>query len=366
MKLAIYGAQGYALSTYEAIKTLYPKREILCFLVTKMGKNASVLSGLPVKELAFFSSQLSDDERSGVEIIIATPENVQAEIKEGLNACGFYNCVRMTSKRWEELMKIYHARLGVFLPIEGLAVGSTKPSVRIFVARSHNDKPINMDAFCVTEGRDHMITIQVGAALTDGKLCELTDDLGDNISHKNANYCELTGLYWIWKNALEGRDHTENNPEYFGLAQYRRRFEFSDDDLYRLADNDVDVVLPYPLMYDPDINAHHERYIKTADWEALLSVLGTLYPEYAAVLPEFLEQRYLYNYNVLLAKKSVLNDYCDWLFTLLEAIEKTSVPRGCERSDRYLGYMAEILETLYFMKNADVLNIVHKGCRMYV
>ena len=42
---------------------------------------------------------------------------------------------------------------------------------------------------------------------------------------------------------------------------------------------------------------------------------------------------------------------------------------GKNRSDRYIGYMAETLETLYFMKNADKfggkLNIVHTGCKLY-
>ncbi|MBQ3973839.1 MAG: DUF4422 domain-containing protein, partial [Lachnospiraceae bacterium] len=55
------------------------------------------------------------------------------------------------------------------------------------------------------------LPVQVGAAGKED-LGYVRDDSGDNISGKNVNYCELTGLYWAWKN-LEA--------DYIGLAHYR-------------------------------------------------------------------------------------------------------------------------------------------------
>ena len=363
MDLVIFGAQGYALGAYTALKTLYTKRVIPCFLVSSMGKNAPMLGGIPVKEVAAFSEGLTSEEKRNTEILIATPDNVQPEIEEILENYGFRHYRRLNSDRWDELMKIFHIKMGRFMPLSALPVGYNSPFVRMYMAKSHGDRPLTE----VPVFPSYMQALQVGTANTDVRLAALSDDKGENISCKNSNYSELTGLYWIWKNKLcAGGTDDGKEGQYYGLAQYRRMLGFSNDDLLRLVDNDVDVILPYPMPYEPNIHAHHERYLKDVDWKALLSALSELQPQYAEAFPEILEQQYLYNYNVIFARKSVLRDYCEWLFPILERTEELSVPKGSERADRYIGYMGETLETLYFMKNADRLNIVHTGCRMLV
>lgn len=363
MKLAIYGAQGYALGACEAIRTLYPKREISCFLVTRMEGNAPVLGGIPVRELSAYAQGMGAEEKREIEVLIATPEQVQPDIEETLENYGFRHHRRLTFARHAELMQLFHARLGRFLPLAALPVGCHMPFVRMYMAKSHVDRPLR-DSVPLP---DYVFPIQAGTACSSVRVADLTDHTGVHISERNGNYCELTALYWVWKNKM-GTDGCADGEEgqYYGLCQYRRGFDLKEDDLLRLSDNDVDVVLPYPLPYEPDIQAHHERYINEADWQALLCALEELQPSYAEAFPGILSQRYLYNYNVILAKKSVLRDYCAWLFPVLMRTEELSVPKGCERSDRYLGYMGETLLTLYFMKNADRLNVVHGECRMRV
>ena len=61
MDLIIFGAQAIALGAYQALKNLYPQREIRCFLVSQPGNNPSVLEGMPVTELSAFARQLSQE-----------------------------------------------------------------------------------------------------------------------------------------------------------------------------------------------------------------------------------------------------------------------------------------------------------------
>ena len=45
------------------------------------------------------------------------------------------------------------------------------------------------------------------------------DNTGDNISSLNRYFCEMTALYWAWKNYDK-----LGNPEYIGLMHYRTYF----------------------------------------------------------------------------------------------------------------------------------------------
>lgn len=359
MNILIYGAQGYAMGACQAIKELVPHRNILGFMVTKRGNNPEYLMNLPVYEIDDLSNTMSMSVRDGIQVLIATPENVQPEIEETLKSYGFHHFVRLTSKRWNTLAAYYHTRMQDFLPLDALPVGNTKPFIRLYMAKSHFDTPLK-NSYLIPE---YVYPLQVGADLTDQRLTSLRDNTGINISKYNGNYCELTGLYWIWKNKL----NVDLQPDqYYGLEQYRRIFDFSEEDLCKLVDNGVDAVLPFPLSYEPNIEEHHKRYLKDKDWQAVLEALAKIHPEYMKDLEDILSQSYMYNYNMLLAKGNVLRDYCNWLFPILEEISRISEPKIEARKDRYLGYIGETLDTIYFMRNRKKLNLVHKGCTFLI
>ncbi len=53
----------------------------------------------------------------------------------------------------------------------------------------------------------------------------LKDNSGDNISHKNKFYSELTFYYWLWKNKF----HEISQNEWIGFCQYRRHWKKNRD-----------------------------------------------------------------------------------------------------------------------------------------
>lgn len=360
-EIVIYGAQGMALGAYEALSKLCRDRKIRCFLVTSKGNNADLLAAVPVLELAPFAHSLSREEKNRIEILIATPENVMPDIEKSLDEYGLCCHERLDSLRWAQLMSYYYVCGGRFMPLRALPIGTTESKIHMYMAKFYKDELLT-STFKVP---DWIIPIQVGAALCKERVADVVDCEGEHISYKNVNYSELTALYWLWKNVLMAQEK-QGEEQYLGLCHYRRILDLSEDDCLRLCDNGVDVVLPYPMPYAPDIEEHHKRYLKEMDWQALLTALEELAPEYANKFPEVLKQTYFYNYNIMLARKEVLSGYCEWLFPILKRVEELSVPKGKDRSDRYIGYMGETLATLYFMVKCDKLKIAHAGCRFLV
>ena len=355
MKLAIYGAQAMAFGAYKAIRELFPDKEILCFIVTKKGMNASKLGDIPVMEFDAFLEKVSKDKRDEIEILIATPENAMQDIEKTLDRAGIRSYVRLNSSRWSDMVGNAFLRSGRYLPLSAYVVGCNRSKLHVFKTVHFHDRHLKTGY----RDPDYISTLQVGAGDSPDMDTDFKDNKKDNISLKNGNYSELTGLYWIWKNILGIR----GDDDYYGLAHYRRLLDLSDDDVLRLKDNDIDVVLPYPMPYEPDMEAHRRRYLSEGEWAAVLSALHELCPEYEKAFEKILRQEYLYNYNIILARRTVLEQYCAWLFPILFRVEQINDPDRGKMPNRYLGYVGESLETLYFMYHRHELNIVHAGIK---
>ncbi len=360
MNLVIYGAQSMALGTYKAMKKLLPEKNVLCFIVTEIGNNPVELCGIPVLEVSTFVKKMTPEEKNNIEVLICTPENVMEEIEQKLDEEGLYCHVRFDSLRWAKMQELALLKSGEFIPLSVYPVGYHKANIEVYKAKFYKDKVLRTKV----DNPQYMIDLQVGAARTEVRVADLLDNVADNISEKNGNYSELTGLYWIWKNQVLKEDNYSN--KYYGLAHYRRQFDLSEDDLLRIEDNDIDVILPYPMPYEPNIEEHHKRYLSSDEWQAVKQALEELHPDYIDDFKRVLKQEYFYNYNIILAKRDVLNKYCEWLFPILFRVEEINNATSHKECNRYMGYVGETLETIYFMCNKNKYKIAHAGCKFYI
>lgn len=344
--IALYGAQMVAVSVYYAIKGLYPDYNIVSFIVSNREGDPDCIDGIPVVTLQEF-------DRKDVRILIAVPENFHEEIAASLERKGLYDYVYIDSEKEAELMCRLYEKTGQVQVLSSFPQGAEKAELFVGMSKFYKDRELK-GTYSIPQW---VHPVQAGAVLTNICVANLQDNVGENISSKNVNYCELTAMYWLGKHI---------GSEYLGLFHYRRMLDIKEEDLYRLRTGEIDVILPYPTVHYPNIQEHHKRYLKEADWDAMIQALKEVSPEYFERFSEVFEGQYFYNYNMLIAKEQVFKDYCNWLFPILMRTEELSVPRGNERADRYIGYMGENLTTLYFTVNKDKLNIVHAGRKMLI
>ncbi|WP_252237959.1 DUF4422 domain-containing protein [Clostridium sp. VAP51] len=209
----------------------------------------------------------------------------------------------------------------------------------IIYMATHNQKCSHID--------DYIIPIQVGKDLNNKKIEEITDNTGDNISFKNNNFCELTALYWIWKNT---------NSKYVGLCHYRRRFKVIKKEIL-LCLKKEQVIVPIPKYFRMSVK---EQYVKEHDkneWNIMLEVLKEKVPEYYSSSKIIFKNNKLYSYNMFIGSRKFMNEYCEWLFQILFEVEKR-VEKVVKNNYqiRYIGFLAERLFTLYIFHNKLIVN----------
>ena len=169
------------------------------------------------------------------------------------------------------------------------------------------------------------LPLQVGA---EGKndLGYEKDNTKDNISLKNPYFCELTGLYWAWKNLKE---------DYIGLAHYRRHFaskKINKKDLFNSVLtkeeaskllNNTDIIVPKKRnYYIENLYSHYEHTMYIEPLDITGQILQERYPEYMLEFDKLKTRRSAHMFNMFIMKKDKLDEYCTWLFDILFELEK--------------------------------------------
>ena len=202
---------------------------------------------------------------------------------------------------------------------------------------------------------DIYLPIHVGAEGKDIDLGYIKDNTGDNISSKNANFCELTGLYWAWKNL---------DADYIGLAHYRRHFSngklFGDKKSRVISGKELekklshsDILLPKPRNYWIETNysqyahAHH-----AIDLDTTREILAEKYPEYIQAWDSGMKRTVGHRFNMFIMKHDKLDAYCTWLFDILFELERRLDISAYSKNDaRVFGFVSERMLDVWIETN---------------
>ena len=209
------------------------------------------------------------------------------------------------------------------------------------------------------------VPIEVGA-YNKKKFTKVTDFTGDNISNKNANYCELTATYWIMKN---------DKSDIVGLTHYRRYFfKKHTNQLEQVLDrqdildllNEYDMIVPnktYLFKYK-NIKEAYSALHKNDDWDICKSILKEKYPDYLEDFEAIEKSRSFYACNMFISSKKIFDDYYHWLFDILFELERRiDISNYDDYNKRIFGFLSERLFNVWIhhqdlkLKEVPVYNI---------
>lgn len=195
------------------------------------------------------------------------------------------------------------------------------------------------------------VPVQVGTApQIDPSF--LRDNTGDNIADKNPSFCELTALYWAWKNL---------DAEALGLCHYRRYFGSPSSAASRAEKEKEERILTGPQMemmlkgWDVILPKKRHYWIETResqyahahhaeDLRVTEAVLSEKYPAYLPAWKRMLASRSGHICNMFIMRRALADEYCAWLFDILFEVEKRlDISAYSDNDRRVFGFLGERL-----------------------
>lgn len=350
-KIYIAGAHSRAQTVAHYLTYLDNTTEIIAYLYDNDEDNPTEVNGIPVIKIS--GDTLLD---TSCRVFLGVRGVNMEHLSNTLTQCGMKDIVpvdaKLDMKLRNEYLEKYYDEQGIdSLRMDMLrSDGSVSHDIsgRIFVANSVFDGKLSD----VYEMINEESILQVGSTLTDNRIegCEFFDNNGDNISGLNKQFCELTGLYWVWKNATE---------DYVGLVHYRRHFLLPKDWISVCASNDVDVILPVPLYVGSSVEENYRMRHVSEDWDFVMDFIQKNHEEEYEDVVTFFEGSLYCPCNMMIAKKEVLDELCSWMFPIVFALYEHVGVHEDSYQNRYPGFVSERLITYFFESRRDKYNLVY-------
>lgn len=200
------------------------------------------------------------------------------------------------------------------------------------------------------------LPVQVGKALHPKLILEgyQPDNEGENISEKNLNYCELTAVYWGWKNL---------NSDFVGLVHYRRFLGLrkgkdalstvlNTSEAEKLCSGN-EIILPNKRRYYIEtIWSHYDHTHDISHLEKTRAIIEGCSPEYLPAFDKVMKRTWAHMFNMFIMKKELMDAYCSWMFPILFELEKQVDLRNLSTFDaRLFGRVSEFLLDVWIEKN---------------
>lgn len=334
-EIVIYGAGVMGNAVKKCLEDAPYHVKIRAFLVSSMENNPDHIDGIPVIDLAHASAFRK------LLVLVALHERSMKGALKQLKEGGFDNCIPLSfdSDEWSDI------RGNWFLHRSSVYGGNYLDLNEALTQKLHVYVACHTADHVLKEKmprRSFEIPIQAGAALTDRRIAAVLDNEGENISEKNRKYCELTALYWIWKHG---------KADYLGLSHYRRRFDISEQMAMKLPESHIDVVVTVPVLNVKGVKQQYSRDHIETDWNICMRTVKTLSPQYRDAAEKIEKGNYYYGYNMLIARREILDQYCEWLFPILFQCEKEIGDREDTYQGRYIGFLAERLMTVFLERH---------------